>query len=337
MTDATPGSEHEVYDVVGVGFGPSNLGLAIALEEHNAAAAPGDRVTARFVERQEKFGWHRGMLLADTTMQVSFLKDLVTLRNPTSSFSFLSYLQARARLVDFINYGSNFPTRLEFHDYLEWAASRLGDRVDYGAEVIEVMPVRDRAAGAVEQVEVVYRHGGATRRVRARNVVLATGLTAGAAARGDGGPADLAQQGPAAQRRGAHRHRAEAPGRDRCRAERRGERRLPAPDVPDGRGLRGVRPLRLQPGRRQLVREPDLRPVRRRRLLRRAGRGQGDDPGLPREHELLGRRPGTDRRALPHALPRARRRQGAAEVLQRLAASPTSSRSPTGSSWPWSP
>ena len=178
MTDATPGDETQIFDVVGVGFGPSNLGLAIALEELNAqATAPDHRVTARFLERQEKFGWHRGMLLEDTTMQVSFLKDLVTLRNPTSSFTFLAYLKDRDRLVDFINYGSNFPTRLEFHDYLEWAASRFTGSVDYSSEVIEVVPVRDRGTDEVDHIEVVYRHGGATRRLRARNVVLATGLS----------------------------------------------------------------------------------------------------------------------------------------------------------------
>ena len=49
--------------------------------------------TVRFLERQPRFGWHRGMLIDDATMQVSFLKDLVTLRNPTSEFSFLCYLQ----------------------------------------------------------------------------------------------------------------------------------------------------------------------------------------------------------------------------------------------------
>lgn len=179
MANANPRPEHEVLDVIGVGFGPSNLGLAIALEEHNATAAPGDRITARFVERQERFGWHRGMLLEDATMQVSFLKDLVTLRNPTSAFTFLSYLQDRERLVDFINYGSNFPTRLEFHDYLEWAAARFTERVDYGAEVDEIVPVReeDSGGGEVDQVEVVYRLGDETVRLRARNVVLATGLT----------------------------------------------------------------------------------------------------------------------------------------------------------------
>jgi L-ornithine N5-oxygenase len=165
-----------VHDVVGIGFGPSNLALAIALAE-GAPAGPQDRArigSARFLERQPHFGWHRGMLLEDATMQVSYLKDLVTLRNPTSSASFLSYLHARNRLPDFINYGSPYPTRREFHDYLEWAAAPFADRVDYGTEVegIEAVP------GDPSLVEVHARDvaTGRCSALRARNVVLATGL-----------------------------------------------------------------------------------------------------------------------------------------------------------------
>src|SRR5689334_11511943 len=105
MSEEPFDGERSVHDLVGVGFGPSNLALAIAIAEHNAELppTPGTRpVTAAFVERQRGFGWHRGMLLEDATMQVSFLKDLVTLRNPKSDFSFLCYLQSRDRLIDFI-------------------------------------------------------------------------------------------------------------------------------------------------------------------------------------------------------------------------------------------
>lgn len=182
--NANPHSTPEVLDVVGVGFGPSNLGIAIALLEHNATVPADARVSARFVERQERFGWHRGMLLEDATMQVSHLKDLVTLRNPTSGFSFLSYLHDRDRLADFINYGSSFPTRREFHDYLEWSAARVGEigaaagsavTVGYGSEVVEIEPVR--GGNGVELVDVVVRTGDRVERLRARNVVLACGLT----------------------------------------------------------------------------------------------------------------------------------------------------------------
>ncbi|MEV6931361.1 SidA/IucD/PvdA family monooxygenase [Dactylosporangium sp. NPDC051485] len=154
-----------VYDVVGIGFGPSNLALAIAIEEHNATAP--EPVRAVFLERQESFGWHRGMLFEDATMQVSFLKDLVTLRNPASGYSFVSYLHAQGRLADFINYKTMYPLRVEFHDYLRWAADRVGVPVRYGHTVTDVVPVEGG-----ELLEVVT----GPRRVRARNVVVAVGL-----------------------------------------------------------------------------------------------------------------------------------------------------------------
>ncbi len=128
-----------VFDLVGVGFGPSNLALAIAVHERADAAAP--PVRALFLERQAAFGWHRGMLIEDATMQVSFLKDLVTMRDPTSSFSFLCYLHERGRLIDFVNHKSLFPLRVEFHDYLEWAALRVRHMVRYGQDVTAVRPV----------------------------------------------------------------------------------------------------------------------------------------------------------------------------------------------------
>lgn len=153
-------------DVVGVGFGPSNLALAIAIEEHNQRVDPSERITASFVEKQERFGWHRGMLLPGTTMQISFLKDLATQRDVCSEFSFLKYLSERGRLVDFINQQSFFPTRLEFHDYLEWAASKVTSPVSYGAEVSSV-------AWNGDAFEV---HVAGSAPVRGRNVVLAGGL-----------------------------------------------------------------------------------------------------------------------------------------------------------------
>ncbi len=164
-----------IFDVVGIGFGPANLALAIAITEYNAQPDV-HPVRALFLERQPRFGWHRGMLIDDATMQVSFLKDLVTLRNPTSDFSFLSYLHSADRLVDFINQKSLFPLRVEFHDYLEWAAARFADEVRYGHEVVEVTPVVD--AGAVELLDVTARRAdGTTTTVRTRNLVFGMGLT----------------------------------------------------------------------------------------------------------------------------------------------------------------
>jgi L-ornithine N5-oxygenase len=178
----------EVVDIVGIGFGPSNLALAIAVEEHNQRldGSGADRpLTATFLERQDRFGWHRGMLLDDATMQVSFLKDLVTMRNPSSDFSFLSYLQERGRLVEFINHKVLFPLRIEFHDYLEWAAARVDPVVTYGQQVVDVEPVE--VDGRIVAFDVISESttgagvpagpGPETGRVvRARNVAVAVGL-----------------------------------------------------------------------------------------------------------------------------------------------------------------
>jgi L-ornithine N5-oxygenase len=167
--------EPDTYDVVGIGFGPANLALAIAVAEYNRLPDT-PPLRALFLERQRRFGWHRGMLIDDATMQVSFLKDLVTLRNPTSDFSFLSYLHSADRLVDFINQKSLFPLRVEFHDYLEWAAARFTDEVRYGHEVVEVAPVSE--GGAVDLFDVTARRAdGTTATVRARNLVFGMGLT----------------------------------------------------------------------------------------------------------------------------------------------------------------
>ncbi|HEX8870181.1 MAG TPA: GNAT family N-acetyltransferase, partial [Lentzea sp.] len=153
----------ETADVVGIGFGPANLALAVALAERSG-------VTARFLERQDGFCWHRDMLLDGATVQVSFLKDLVTMRNPTSEFGFLSYLAAKDRLVEFINHKTLFPSRVEFNDYMSWVAGCFAEQVSYGSEVVGVRPVV--GASGVSEVEVVTSLG---RRVRCRDLVLATG------------------------------------------------------------------------------------------------------------------------------------------------------------------
>jgi L-ornithine N5-oxygenase len=168
----------DVYDILGIGFGPSNLALAIAVEEHNTQVPEAERLRAGFLERQPGFGWHRGMLIDDATMQVSFLKDLVTLRNPASDFSFLCYLQDRGRLVDFLNHKTLFPLRAEFHDYFEWAAARLGHLAEYSAEVVAVEPVLTDD-GEVRWFDVISRdpdRPGRTVTRRARNISVATGL-----------------------------------------------------------------------------------------------------------------------------------------------------------------
>jgi L-ornithine N5-oxygenase len=138
-----------VFDLIGIGFGPSNLALAVRLAEEAGNA----NLAHCFIERQAAFGWHRGMLLDDCRMQISFLKDLVTLRDPKSRFTFINYLFERGRLADFVNLKSFYPTRVEFHDYLSWVAASFDERVHYGQTVIGIEAVK--AAGNANEVEAL--------------------------------------------------------------------------------------------------------------------------------------------------------------------------------------
>ncbi|WP_342009211.1 lysine N(6)-hydroxylase/L-ornithine N(5)-oxygenase family protein [Corynebacterium bovis] len=139
---AATGDAGRVRDVVGVGFGPGNLGLAVALEEEN----PG--LDALFLESRDHFAWHPGMLLPGANMQISFLKDLATVRNPRSRYTFTNYLRERGRLVDFINRQTFTPERVEFTDYLAWVAETVEADIRYGAQVV-----------AVEEIDAADRAG----------------------------------------------------------------------------------------------------------------------------------------------------------------------------------
>lgn len=167
MADQRAG-DPEAIDLVGIGFGPANLALAIAVEEYNERLRGTGRrpLTCRFFERRGTFEWHPGMLLPGATMQVSYLKDLATQRNTASSYTYLSYLADRGRLSDFINLQTFFPLRAEFHDYLSWAAARVDVPVDYGCEISGA----DWSDGAF----TVRTADG--RQVRAANLALGGGL-----------------------------------------------------------------------------------------------------------------------------------------------------------------
>jgi L-ornithine N5-monooxygenase len=161
-----------IYDVIGIGFGPANLALAVALEEE---AESGGDVRRLFLEAKPNAVWHPGMLIEDSLIQISVLKDLATIRNPRSRYTFLNYLQAKGRLFEFLNLRDLFPTRIEFNDYLTWVAGELKDHVRYGQEVLAMEPVRED--GEVRLVRVLTRDVATdeTRTFLTRNIVLATG------------------------------------------------------------------------------------------------------------------------------------------------------------------
>lgn len=175
-SNLSPSAETQVYDLIGLGFGPSNLALAATIEEE-AEATFGRRLKCLFFERKPHFSWQPDLLLDGALVQLSFLKDLVTLRNPQSRFTFLSYLKAKERLDRFVNLRAFYPTRLEFNDYYAWAASQLADHVRYNSEVISTSPAQEREGEPIELIRVRVRDvvTNRTAEYSARNLVVATG------------------------------------------------------------------------------------------------------------------------------------------------------------------
>ena len=83
-----------VYDVIGIGFGPANIALAAALEERQA----GFKIA--FLEQMKAPAWQPAMLLSGSDIQNNPLRDLVTPRNPRSRYSFTNFLHEHGRLFE---------------------------------------------------------------------------------------------------------------------------------------------------------------------------------------------------------------------------------------------
>lgn len=172
LTDKVPRlGKSKLVDILGIGFGPSNLSLAIAIEESNQKKSGKEKLTAQFLEAKSEFSWHKGMLLPNATMQISFLKDLVSLRTPTSPYSFVSYLHEKQRLVDFVNLKTFFPSRKEYHDYLVWAAKRISIPVSYGVAARHI----DWQSGCFTVKTFLTGDEDAAGMIFARNIVIGMG------------------------------------------------------------------------------------------------------------------------------------------------------------------
>ena len=154
--DVKPRRRPRRFDAVGVGIGPFNLSLAALLGPTG--------FKARFFERNVAFQWHPGLLFPESTIQVSYLKDLVTLADPTSRFSFLAFLHAKKRFYRFINTAQARVHRVEFNQYMQWVASQL-DNVEFNAEV-----------EAVHLKEDHFEVRLSDRTLSTKNLVLGTGL-----------------------------------------------------------------------------------------------------------------------------------------------------------------
>ena len=151
-----------IRDLVGIGIGPFNLGLACLSD-------PLD-LDELFLDERNAFEFHRGVMLEGSTIQVPFLADLVSLADPTSRFSFLNWLKHTDRLYPFYIRESFYPLRAEYEAYCRWACEQL-DTLRWGRRVVAVE--HDETADCyIVRAELA---DGTVEEHRARHVVVGIG------------------------------------------------------------------------------------------------------------------------------------------------------------------
>ncbi|WP_221568517.1 lysine N(6)-hydroxylase/L-ornithine N(5)-oxygenase family protein [Alkalihalobacillus sp. TS-13] len=154
----------KVYDMIGIGIGPFNLGLAALID-------PIDELDALFFDQTSKFEWHPGMLLEGSDLQVPFLADLVTLADPKSPYTFLNYLHEKDRLFKFYFFNRFDIPRREYSDYAAWVASNL-ERCLFKKRVVGVEYIKD---DQLYEVHVNDTETQAIEKFHARHIVMGTG------------------------------------------------------------------------------------------------------------------------------------------------------------------
>ncbi|MFE2756754.1 lysine N(6)-hydroxylase/L-ornithine N(5)-oxygenase family protein [Actinosynnema sp. NPDC059335] len=159
-------------EVLLIGAGPSNLALAVAIEESGVSRLAENTLV---LEQYPDVKWQRNLLLPWARSQVSFLKDLVTLRNPQSRFSFLNYLHQQGQLDDFVNLSTFNPYRWQLSAYQQWVADGLEHvRIRYNARTERIDP-RLAEDGSIAGWTVTLSDGDT---ITCRDLVVGTGRDA---------------------------------------------------------------------------------------------------------------------------------------------------------------
>jgi lysine N6-hydroxylase len=118
------------YEAIAIGAGPANLSLG-------ALACGIKGIKLLVLEGRQSFSWHPGIRPPSADLQVSPLKDLVTLIDPTNYYSFLNYLATHKRLYRALIAHRYRVSRAEFDAYYAWVSQELPS-VQFGEEVLDV-------------------------------------------------------------------------------------------------------------------------------------------------------------------------------------------------------
>lgn len=154
----------KIYDIIGIGIGPFNLGLA-------ALAAPLEELETLFFDQSPCFSWHPGLMLSDATLQVPFMADLVTMADPTSPYSFLNFMKQTGRLYKFYIKEDFYILRKEYNAYCKWVIGQLPScRFNH-----KVLSTAYDKRGECYALTVENQESGETSVFYTRKLVLGTG------------------------------------------------------------------------------------------------------------------------------------------------------------------
>jgi len=153
----------KIYDVFGIGFGPSNISLAILLEER------GD-MSFYFTEAASDSTWQKEMMLDKSDIQNNPHRDLITLYDPRNKYTFLNYLHENNKIECYLNLGTKFPFRKEYSKYINWVSEHFNDNVDYNTSITSV--------DLDESSNIYIIKSNLGKIYKARSLVLGTGRSA---------------------------------------------------------------------------------------------------------------------------------------------------------------
>lgn len=153
-----------VHDVIGIGIGPFNLGLA-------ALADNIPKLKCIFFDKQKEFNWHPGMLLDDARLQVPFLADLVTLSDPRSKFSYINYAHSKGRLIPLGINEQYYILRKEYNEYCQWVTAQLSN-LHFGCSCELVRYIKSKK---IYEVHVKEISSSSTLKFYAKQIVLGVG------------------------------------------------------------------------------------------------------------------------------------------------------------------
>lgn len=123
-------SKQKIYDIIGIGIGPFNLGLA-------ALCSTIPELNCLFIDQNESFSWHPGMMLPGTRLQVPWYADLVALADPCNPYIYMKFLQARKRMIRFAIGEKHFIKRTEYNEYCQWVIAQL-PTLQFGTACIKI-------------------------------------------------------------------------------------------------------------------------------------------------------------------------------------------------------